>query len=132
MHGNMNSFKSILQKFYKAFPYIYFSFLALWIFSDHLNSTGTFWSESLLILISSVFIIQLKYKLKYVDVVLGIFTLLWSCWMLLAVYSDAIKIEDWSWTMKQYMIVVFVVMNFVCSFLLLIKERHESGFKVIQ
>ncbi len=118
----MKTFKNIFEKLPGAFPYIYFSLAALIIFSEHLNATGTFLSESVLLLIASVFIIQFKYKLKHIDTVLGIFTLFWSFWMLLAAYSDAIKIEDWTWTMNRFLVVAFVIINFVCSISLLIKN----------
>ncbi len=122
----MKTFKNILGKLSGAFPYIYFSLVALQIFSDHLNETGTFWSESLILLIASVFIIQLKYKFKHIDATLGLFTLFWSCWMVLAAYSDAIKIEYLTWTMNKFLVVAFIIMNFVCSISLLIKRRQVN------
>ena len=122
----MKKFRNILGKLLWAFPYFYFSLFALTLFTNHLTGTGTFWSASLMIAIASVFIIQLIYKLKKVDTALGLFTLFWSCWMLLAAYSDAIKIEHWSWTMNRFLVVAFVIMNFVCSISLLIKGRQVS------
>ena len=120
----MKSLKSILGKVQGAFPYIYFSLVALLIFSDHLNATGTVWSELLMLSIASAFIIQLKFKLKHVDSIFGLITLFWSCWMVLAAYSDAIKVEYWTWTVQRFLIVLFLIMNFICSISLLIKKEQ--------
>ena len=118
----MKSIKSISEKIKEGVSYIYFSFLALLLFSEHLNATGTVWTELLMLAIASAFIIQLKYKFKHVDAIFGMLTLLWSLGMVLAVYSDAIKVEHWTWTMNRFLIVAFLIMNFICSMSLCLRS----------
>lgn len=120
----MKTLKNIFTKIAFAFSYIYFSLAALLIFSDHLNTTGTVWSEFLMLSIASVFILQFKYQFKYGNAVLGTFTFLWSAWMFLAAYSDAMKLDHWTWTLNELFLIAFVSMNFICSISLLIKAMR--------
>jgi len=122
----MKPFKKIPGKLSGAFPYIYFSLVALLIFSEHLNATGTFGSELLLLAIASVFIIQLTYQFKYVNTALGFFTLFWSCWMVLAFYSDAIKTETWTWTVERCVILTFLIFNFISSISILTRQQEKK------
>jgi len=120
----MKPLKLNLNKVRNTFPYFYFTAVCLLIFFDHLNATGTVWSELLLLLIASVFTVQFVYQFKRVDVILSIVTSFWSCWMLLAAYSDAIKIERWTWSPEIVLVIVFLILNFACSIALILRSKQ--------
>ena len=116
------SLKKVLERLYHAFPYIYFSFLCILMFLDYFFYTQRNGSEFLMLLAASVFIIQLKYKFRYADTVLGLSALFCSAWIFLAVYSDVINVEHWTWTLRRSGIIALVLLNFICSVSLLIAK----------
>lgn len=121
----MKSLKLILKKTYLALPYFYFASITLYFFAKPFTHeiNETLVSSLLMLAITFVFLAQLKYKFKQLDSILGIITLCWSCWMLLAFYSDFVNASPWTLNGKWvFLYSSFVIFNFYFSINLLTKK----------
>src|SRR6185436_3412130 len=121
----MKSLIILLKNIHEIFPYFYFASICLYFFSRHftLPVTGPWWSAILILGLGLFFLIQLKYKLRNSDLILGLITLVWSVWMLLAVVSDLNNHSPWILDKNKVLFAkCFVLINFYASINLLIKK----------
>ncbi len=123
----MNSIKLIFKKVHEIIPYFYFSGICILFFIQHFtlasNGTWWWWSALLMLVLALLFLIPLKFQFKNINLILGILTLCWSIWMLLALVSDMNKKSDWVLDPKKLIFAkVFVVVNLYLSIILLVKN----------
>lgn len=123
----MNSLKLILKSLHTILPYFYFSGVCFLFLIQHftLASTGPWWwwSALFMLVLALLFLIPLKFQFKNINLILGILSLCWSIWMLLALVSDMNKKSDWILDPKKLIFAkVFVVVNLYLSINLLVKN----------
>ena len=130
----MNSLKLVLKKVHDIFPYFYFSGICLLFFSQHFTLAATgplwWWSAIIMLLLALLFLIPLRYQFKKLDLILGVLTLCWSIWMLLALVSDINRKSDWALDQGKLIFgKCFVLINFYFAIILLIKKPQPSESK---
>jgi hypothetical protein len=93
---------AILQIFYPVFrsskmktifPNIFLSLTMLLCLADFLVYKGLHWGGFIYLFVAAMLLLQLKYKVKYADQVLGVLLFCWNSWMVLALLSDVVKDE---------------------------------------
>jgi len=109
------------------FPYIYFFALMLLFFIKNILMVpdAPIWYYLEIIVIGTIFMVQAIKQFRWVNDILGIFTLFYSFWMSMALYADyyneGIKVLN-------PIIIIFIVLNYVATILLFFPTKVKTMY----
>ncbi|HYE54954.1 MAG TPA: hypothetical protein VD996_08930 [Chitinophagaceae bacterium] len=115
-----------LKRFFlQNLPYLYFSLFFIGMYTGN-TLTGSDVNIGALAL-ALPFLAQMVLQKRYIDLLLGIATVIMSLWLTLAYISDLMKISVHEFEAWKFIVLggTVIVLNFVMSFLFFCKaERH--------
>ena len=115
-----------MKKILRLFPYIYFSAIAfILIIKNLLHPAIDFgWWFVALVFILFIFLVQARFRTKVGDILLATFAVLYALYMLLAAYSDFIKLPQFNLS-DNSVIIAYVLLNFFAAFVMIFNTSKQ-------
>ena len=117
----------------QATPYLYFVAILLWIFTDNLIGGKTSGGFFILILFGILFIAQLFFKSKSLDIFLIAICLVFTSWMSLAYLSDVVDIKALTDKAWRFIILcgLFTIANIIMTGWLFFNLKNKESEQAI-